>query len=178
MSEPAKFVRGNTVRWTKQLVDKRPQDGWTLTYHLATPTQKFSVNATDNGDGQFAIEITATESKQYEPGVWAWQADAALLTDVFTVDSGTITVEQGLAMATSGHDARSFAQRMLSQIEDALLDSVGQETTISVDGMSFTFETKADLIVARDQFRREAKQEKIAERIGNGLGGNNVRVRF
>lgn len=172
------FVRGNSVSWLVSLPEYLPSDGWTLEYHFATPTARQSIAATDNGDGRFLFAMGMSESQQFEPGTWIWQANVSNGTELLTVREGRIEVRQGLAEATSGFDGRSVAERMVEQLDKALLDFDGQETTISAEGVSMTFENKADLIAARNHFRRELAREKEGERLAKGLGVSNVRVRF
>lgn len=177
-TEPTQFIRGNTVEWLKSLPAYSPNDGWVLVYHFATPTRKQSVTASNNGDGRFLISISSTISQAFLPGTWQWQANVTDGTALFTVASGSVEVQQGLALASGGHDGRTFAQKMLDQIETAMLESDGQETTISAEGVSMTFESKADLIVARDRFLRERKRELEQQRLNNDQPIKSLRVRF
>jgi len=176
--EPKSFVRGDSCKWTRGFSEYLPADGWTLTYYIVSSNGKKSIVATDNGDGSFLATLTTTISLSMAEGVWTWQAVLTKTGERKTLDSGTFVVEQNFDNVGQSYDSRTFARKMLDAIEALLLDTSGSdETSISIDGVSTSFENKAELIAARDRFKREVKQEEQAANLKKGLGGS-VRVRF
>ncbi len=177
-TEPETFVSGDKVTWTKDLADYTPADGWTLTYYLVTPTDYKSVVATDNGDGTHLAAISPADSAKYQAGTYDYQAVVTKTGEQETIKRGTVVVEQGFAGKEQGVDSRSFAARVLEKIEELIESTAGNdETSFAIDGTSFTFESKAELLTERDRLRHELRAEKLEEKLRNG-GREAVRVRF
>lgn len=180
--EPQSFVRGDTVEWIRSFSDHLPEDGWTLTYHLVSAEQKKTIVTTDNLDSTHKAEILANDSLDYLPGDdWSWQAVLTKGADVFTLDSGTMVVEEGFGGLTAGHDDRSFWSKVLQKSEQAVLNAAGNsELSVSVDGFSATFESLDDLIRFRARAAGHVEAEKNRElmRRGHPAKGNRLGVRF
>ncbi len=177
--EPSTFTQGDALTWTKSVSGYDPAS-WTLTYHFVHQSSgKRTIVCTDNGDGSYLATLTNANSAQFVPGVWNWQA---VLTDGGTgqlaTDEGQLTVKPGFAGMTDAHDKRTYAEKVLEKIEALILDTAdNEETNFSIDGISMSFEGKADLRTARDYWRRMVKQEQRAAALKKG-SGRDIRVRF
>lgn len=178
--EPESFVSGDTVKWTKNLADYSPDDGWTLTYVFIRSTDRQTVTATDNGDGIFAVTIAAAASAAFAAEEYLWQGYVELSGERYTIGSGRVVVEQGLqGTAGQAYDPRSTAEKMLEKVEDLLLEDVDGITSIAVDGVSITTDSRAELLTYRAKLKAEVNQEKVERRLAAGLGsGRKVGVRF
>lgn len=178
-TEPTTFRRGETVKWTKSFAGYAPAD-WTLTYYIVTQKDRKQVIATDNGDGSFLVTIAKADSAQFMCGGWKYQAVVDDGSEAFVVGEGAITVAEGFSEITNGHETRSAAARILAELETLIENTAGDRgTSLSVDGYSASYETKADLIQAHSHFKRLVKQEQAAESLSSGIGRPaSVRIRF
>lgn len=172
--EPATFVAGDTVKWTKRTValkqHRDPADGWTLTYTLTSADTRHDVTATDNGDGDHLVTIAASASTDYPPGIYHWNAFVAKSGERFHVGSGTLCVEpdyEDLARA----DARAWCRRVLDAIEAAMEGkATSDQLTFSVQGTSISRMSWNQMFLARDRLRAECLRLERAERMAKGLG--------
>ena len=176
-TEPKKFVRGESQSWTRTFADYDPTI-WSLNYHFVNEVDLVTVTTTDNGNGAFLAVLTPTDSVKFGTGTYHWQAVATKTDEEKVVATGVCEIVGSFKDARAGFDTRSTAERILAKIETLLLETAGNgETAFAVDGTSFTFESKAELIVARDRFKREVNAEKRAEKLRNGFR-DDIQVRF
>lgn len=177
-TEPTEFRSGDTVKWTRSLSDYPASDGWSLSYVFINADRKMSVAATADGD-DFAVTITATVSSGYAAGRFSWVAYVTKATERYTIDNGTVDVLANLS-AQSMSDTRSHARKVLDAIEAVLEKraTLDQEN-YTHNGLSIARTPVADLLVLRDRYRWDVRQEDNAERLRRGLGSNTViRTRF
>jgi hypothetical protein len=179
MAEPTFFYAGDTVEWTKLVDDYTPTDGWTLSYVFAKGSVQQTVTASDNGDGSFAVAITAAESTEWDAGVYYWQAKVTLDDAVHTVGTGQITVKQALSDAAT-YDGRSVAKVMLENIEAYLIDANNiTAASYSIGGRSLSRWSRSELLAERERLRAEVRAEEGQARVAAGLGNpRRLYVRF
>lgn len=179
-TEPQSFKRGDTVIWTRNFSGHKPEDTWLLTYHLVHPVQKETIVTTDNTDSTHLATLTATASKTWAPGDWAWQAVVTKAAIVHTLDEGTFEVEVGFGELSAGEDTRTFWARVLESLEATILQgAASNELTVSVDGYSASFESQAEFMAYHAKVLAKVAGEKTLENRRRGLGtGNAISVRF
>ncbi|NQU47026.1 MAG: hypothetical protein HQ519_00120 [Planctomycetes bacterium] len=178
--EPASVVAGDTVKWTKLLDDYRPEDGWTLTYEIVSPTADLgSFAAADNGDGSHLVSIAAATTAAWSAGAATWGAYAAKAGERYQVDKGRLVIEADLASAST-HDGRSHARKTLEAIEAVIAkratkDQMGH----SIEGRSLARTPIPDLLVLRKTYLAEVDaEERKADRDNGKTGRNKVYSQF
>lgn len=180
MSEPTQFTAGDTVRWTRDLPDYRPADGWTLEYVFVADGDRQTVTATDAGDGTHEVHITPTASANFTPGFYQWAAYVSDGSARHTINRGSVEVLRDLVGETTGHDTRSHVKRVLDALE-ATLEGKATDDALSmeINGRSLRRMDPGDLLAWRDRYRAEYRREQAAEdlRRGDNHGGI-VRVRL
>ncbi|HEX7955677.1 MAG TPA: hypothetical protein VF508_01975 [Pyrinomonadaceae bacterium] len=121
--EPARFVAGETLRWTKSLADFSAADGWQLDYHFRSAAGVgFDAAATADGSS-WAVTVAAATTTPLGAGDLTWQAWVSKAGEKYLVDDGTSVVEASLATASAetAVDTRSRAKRILDAI-DAMIE--------------------------------------------------------
>lgn len=181
--EPAAFIKGDTVKFTKSLPDYLPADGWALSYAFvleAASSDQQTVDATDNGDGSHLITISATDSAGFSVGWYAWQATVTKAAERYTVAAGRVQVKPDFATLTSGYDARSHVKKVLDAIEAVLEQRATEEQSYIMIGQTqITNIPHGDLLALRSKYLAEYRSEQAAERIARGeASGRQIRVRF
>jgi hypothetical protein len=167
---PQTLTAGDLWTWTESLSDYSAAL-YTLTFYFRGPQSFNSVAVASGAD--HVVTVTAAVTAELKPGVYDWQARAALIatpTTVATVDVGRLTVEPNLANAAIDH--RSFNVRVSEALE-AVIE--GRATTdqlaMSIAGRSLSRMTWDEILGAYDRFKLAAASE-----LGDSPG--HVFVRF
>lgn len=170
-TEPAQFIAGDTVKWTRSLSDY-PATTWTLTYEFRGTVRK-SVVCTASGS-DFLATITAALSAAYPPGEYRVFARVSSGSESYTVWEGSITVKPDPSAGTSAQDRRTHARKMLDAIEAMMEGNASREEQgyeISMAGGTtrrLDLCPKADLIAFHSHYAQLVKKEQDAERIAQG----------
>jgi hypothetical protein len=174
--EPARIVAGDTAKWTRSLADYPASAGWVLTYKIVSSANRYTITCTASGDDHLATAAAAT-TVSWVAGAYAWRAQVALASEVYTVASGQVTIEP---VYTAAVDARSQARRMLEAVETML---EGRTTSAvaeyTVGGRQLKYLAVPDLLALRDRLRIDVGREDDATRAAAGLAPRGrVFVRF
>jgi hypothetical protein len=171
-TEPARIIAGDTAKWLKSLPDYLASDGWALSYELVSPANRYTFNATPDGD-QFLVTVAATTTATWVAGSYAWRARVTRSGEVFTVGSGHINVDPSFAAVG---DARGHARRTLDAIEAVLENRASSATAeYQIAGRSLKYIPIPELLTLRDKYRQEVAREDAAGRLG---GSGRIYVRF
>lgn len=178
--------QGVTLSWYKTLSDYPPAT-WTLTYQFASATARYTVTATNNGDGRFLCTAAATTTDDWAAGTYSVLGYVTSGAEVYEVYRGHLEVLIGLQLSgnASGADDRSSARKIrdaiLALLEGRATDDQMAMSISSPDGHSRSINrmTRAELQQSLDRWQYAVKAEEDAERIDRGLGARNkIRVRF
>lgn len=176
-TEPASLIAGDTAKWYKTLADYLPADGWVLSYTLINATSKITFSASTSGT-DYLVNVAAATTAAWAAGSYSWRAQVSKAGEIYTVGSGTITVQPAFAASTL--DNRSFARIALANIEAYLQDSANLAASrYQIAGRELQRHSFSDLLKARDKFRIEVAQEDAAAGLAAGLPDRRrVMVRF
>lgn len=165
-TEPTTIVAGDTAKWLKTLPDYSAADGWTLTYTLVSPAQRYTFTATASG-ADHLVTVAASTTALWVAATYTWRAQASKAGEVYTVGSGQVVVQPTFSAAT---DARSSAQKGLDAIKAYLIDSNNWAAAhYEIAGRNLKRYTMAELLALESRFAAEVKREQDALAIGNGL---------
>lgn len=190
-TEPTSVRAGDSWAWRREDLSDYPADEWNLTYAFKNAAGGFEVDATADGLA-FAVAVAGDDTEDYAAGRYTWAARVENIADAtirHTVDQGEIDVLPNLftATPTTALDARTFARKMLDQVEAALLAVMTQKASgagvkaYTIAGRSMQY-ADADTEIAslerqRDRWRLAVAREEQAEGKPNNLGRNQY-VRF
>ena len=158
--EPITLAQGETISFTRMLSDFLPSDGWSLTYALRGGAQAISFSSTSSGNSHIILvpsAITAT-----------WLAGTYQLEGLAVNTDGTkhqfylnnFAVTTDLTTAPADLDTRTFAQKMLENIESALLDlSQNSLQRTSVEMTEIDRVRRLDLMAQREKLLQERRGE-------------------
>lgn len=176
-TEPARLIAGDTAKWQKTIADYPAGEGWALAYTLINAAGKITITSTASGDDHL-INVPAATTAAWSAGSYAWRSQVSKAGEVYTVESGTITVEPAFGAATL--DARSHARKALANIE-AYLENAANLAAASyqIAGRELKRHTIEDLLRLRDRYRAEVAREDAAAAAARGLPDRRrVMVRF
>lgn len=176
-TEPASLIAGDTAKWLKTLSNYPASAGWSLAYTLINATGKISLTATAAGDDHL-VNVLASTTAGWAPGSYAWRASVSMADEVYTVASGTLSVQPAFSAATL--DTRSYARVALANVEAYLSDASNLAAqSYEIAGRKLARISRAELLVERDRLRLEVAREEAAANVGRGLPGKGrVMVRF
>ena len=176
-TEPSALIAGDTAKWLKTLADYLPSDGWVLSYTLINSAAKITFAATTSGS-DFLVNVAAATTAAWAAGSYSWRSQVTKAGEVYTVGSGTITVQPSFGASTL--DNRSFARVALANIEAYLQNSANlTAASYEIAGRKLQRFGITDLLVLRDKYRGEVLREDAAAGFAAGLPNRSrVMVRF
>lgn len=120
--EPLAVIAGDSLNWSRGFDNYPASQGWTLTYVLNNPTQKYVVNSADvaaDGDA-FDIAVPATETKNWAPGDYLWLAVLQNGAQRVTCAMGRVSVRPDILDASGPVDTRAPEEIALENIKSVL----------------------------------------------------------
>jgi hypothetical protein len=179
--EPGIITAGETLKWTKSLVDYPASEGCALKYYFRGAGTGFDATAIADGD-DYSITVPAATTAGMIAGTYTWQAEVSLSGEKFIVDSGEVTVKPGLAGVTTSttHDGRSPAKKILDAIDAMILGKASR------DQQEYTIGNRAlkripipDLLALRTRYAQIYARERRADALRQGAPYlKNIYVRF
>ena len=178
--EPSRITAGDSAKWTKDVPQFLPADGWVVTYAIVRDGTRIAITSTNNGDGTHLVNVPASTTASWTAGAYHWQAYAtkAATSERYTVAAGQIIVDANFAVGAV--DARTHAQKTLDALEATLEGrATSDQMAYSIGGRSISKMSPEQLLTWRDKYRAEVAAEAKAQKIAAGAGGaGTVRVRF
>ncbi len=182
--EPAVITAGDTAKWKIYAGDYLPADGWVMTYAFVKTGTQLEITGTDNGDGYHLLSVAAVTTAAWAVGDYRWQSyvTKAATSERYTVRRGEIEIRADFAQQDSGYDGRGDWQKIVDQIEAAIISLTTTSATtasISWNGRSVTYRSTEDLYRALSFAKTQAHREEQAQRLRDGLpAGNRIQIRF
>lgn len=174
--EPAQLVVGDRWAWKRaDLAVDYPVASYSLKYSLrllGAGTTEIEITAGETG-GEYVIEVASATTAGKTAGTYAWQAYITRTSDSERVLVGQGTVELVANRDVATTEPRSYARRMLAAIEAVMENRASKDQEeYSIQGRSLKRTSLPDLMVWRDRFREEVRQELAAERMAQGMGSD------
>lgn len=185
---PPVIIAGDTVSWKVPQGDFAPGT-YSLKYdfvpvsgtRLSCPDTNSTV--TNNGDGTWTVELgknfttALVDEVRYE--YFAYVTETVGGAHIYTIDSGEIFVRFDPRTATAGFDGRSHARKSLDAIEAVMAGKATlDQQAYSIAGRSLSRYSFAELVTARDYYRREVAAENRQAKIARGENPGMIKGRF
>jgi hypothetical protein len=175
-TEPLSLLAGDTAKWLITLADYSAADGWALTYALVSATNRITFSASASGT-DFLVNVAATTTTTWAAGTYSWRSQVTKAGEIYTVATGTITVQPSFGAAT---DARSHARKTLDAVQTYLEDANNLNASrYMIAGRELWRISITELLVLRSRYQMEVAREEAATSVGRGLPDKRrVLVRF
>ena len=160
---PAEITAGDTATWRRTLALYPASAGWVLAYKLVSRSAAFTVTATADGDN-FVAAVPATDTATWAAGQYQVQEYVTLGTERHTIGVTALRVLPDLAVATTGMDNRSHAQKVLDSLEAWLESKAPVAGAMEINGRKISWYPLADLLKLRDRYRAEVAAEQRSVR--------------
>jgi hypothetical protein len=183
LREPQTIAAGDNVSWIRQ-IDDYPATVWTLHYVIRSTKNiyKFDAVQASASDVLFQVTLTTATTATWEPALYSIGAYVTSGTQQFQIHTffQQLEVTANLAATPNGSDPRSFASKMLVEIETTIAKLTSKSvTTAQVNGQAYTLANLSELWKMRERFASEVRREEAKARLNAGLGGSNkIGIRF
>jgi len=112
-AEPSVLVAGDTWTWRREDLAHYPASaGWSLSYQLVNSAQRYSFNATADGDA-FTVTVAASTTAINVGGLYTLAGQVPKASEKHTVFTGSVCIKPDLAGASVAIDTRSHARKVL-----------------------------------------------------------------
>lgn len=176
-TEPQTIRAGDFITWLKTLSDYPADAGWALAYTLINGSTKITINAAASG-ADHLVSVAAGTSAAYAAGSYIWMARVTKAAEIYTVDTGSLTIQPNLAALTT-FDGRSHAKVMVEAIEAAIQGRASSvQLRMAINNRSIEYLSPTELIKWLSFYRAEVAKEAQAETIRKtGANPRNIGVR-
>lgn len=160
-NEPTFIVQGTTVKWTKDVSDYKPEDGWTLHYMFAGNDSHLEFDSTDNGDSSHLITISATASSDFTQTLYHWQCYAIKSDEKYLISTGTMKVKPTYDVGSPGFDSRTHAEKMVAYIESVIESRLSgdEPESYGIKDRNIQKMSINDLTQLRDYYKEKVRLE-------------------
>jgi hypothetical protein len=172
---PQQLVAGDSWAWLRALADY-PAPTWSATWYFENGSQAFEILATASGTSH-AGALAAAQTGSRQPGRFKWALRVTDGTTAKTVERGEVEILVDPAKAGT-FDHRTTAEKMVEALRAlSLRRAQSGQTSVTIDNVSMTFDTMAEVIKALNYWEQQLASERKAAGLVRG-GGRTIRVRF
>ncbi|WP_406828124.1 hypothetical protein [Microbulbifer sp. ARAS458-1] len=162
MTEPRKFIAGDSVRWSRSLPDYPPADGWALEYKLVSLGQSHTIATTGAGT-EYQVSLASADTESWAAGDYHLVPMVSKDTDRHSLDPIRVVVKPNPASAS--YDPRNFDEKVLAELESLLQKkATADKQTVTVEGQTVGRYTWAELQAAEKYFRGRVNRQRRLER--------------
>jgi hypothetical protein len=111
------------------------------------------------------MKLNALEKRPHVRFDWTEQR----LRDVFTVDTGNVSILINPALATEAQDFSTQAERALAAAEAALAAWTPTMRSYTIGGRSITFNTAAEILPIISYWKTAVQREQRSKKLSQGL---------
>lgn len=184
-NEPVELRAGDTWKWSRtDRVADYPSPTWTLKYRFKNQSGGFEVVATADGAGGFNVSVDKATTGAIAAGTYAWQGEVDNGTERYTLERGgvlKVVADFFAGTAAAALDQRTHARKALESIEVALESFAANPLmkSYAIGARTFLRADIPDLLLLRDRYRAEVKNEEAMAAIADGQPNPRiVRTRF
>lgn len=180
-TEPIKVTAGDLVTWLKKDFGDYPlADSWVLSYAIVMSGKLIKITCTDNGNGYHLASVAAADTAQWPAGKYRWQSYIALGAERYSISDGEIIVEPNFVKQDGGYDSRSQWEIILENVVACITNTATKDqSSYTIAGRQLSRRSLSDLIILKNEAKREIAKEKRQARINKGLGTNGlIKSRF
>lgn len=156
-TEPAVIRAGDTASWLISLPDYPASSGWALTYSLVNAAGRVTITSAASGDSH-RVNVAPAVTAVYPPGLYEWQCRVSNGADAYTIRHGSIEIKADFSTGAA-QDMRSHAQKTLAAIEAWIEKRDLAVAGYEIAGRAMKYIPIADLLLLRDRYRREVRQQ-------------------
>lgn len=167
--EPIELSAGDTLAFKRNLTDYLATDGWGLTYDLRGGAQAISFASVADGAAH-SMSVPAATTATWLPGEYILAGYAQKGDERHQIYLGSLTITANVPALPGDEPVKTFAQKMVEQLETVMLAKAGDDLAASRVGDSqFQYLTPAELRSERSYWISVRQREIDTERAKAGL---------
>ncbi len=169
---PKIITAGDTLEFEEVVSDYGPDDGWVLSYVLASGETRITISSSDNGNNDYLVAETAAITATYSPDKYRWQSYVTKTTERYSVSSGTVEIKPNFAGGAV--DNRTHVKKTLDALESLILGKTVKDVdSYSIHGRSLSSYNITELLEWRDKYKRELEALEKAADLAAGISSSN-----
>lgn len=158
---------GDTLNFATSATAYPAGAGWVLKYRLVPRNASDSaIDLTSSAEGDdHRVLIAAATTAGWKAGDYSWTSWVEKAAEVYSVDSGQITVRPDPRLVAAGYDARSQAVRAVADLKEALATftaSKGLVASYKIADREMVFKSTADIIKLISYWEGQVNKEDLA----------------
>ena len=162
--QQTKLIAGDTLNFATSVPAYPASSGWVLKYRLVPRSTGTAVSLTSTADGDdHRITVAASTTATWSAGEYAWASWVEQGAEVYSIETGQLTVAPDPRAMAVGTDTRTHAERMLDAIQ-ATLEGRATEahSEIEINGRRLRYMPHTELLVLRDRYAWEVRSQRAA----------------
>lgn len=177
--EPQEFAQGDTLSFSRKLCNFPATDGWSLTYELRGGSQPIEFTSTATNQDH-TILVDAATTATWLPGDYTMAGYAIKATERHQFYLATIVITPNFPQVLGNAPEKTFAQKMIEQLEEAMLSKAsGDLKSSAVGDTRFEFWTMEEMRSEHGYWSQVRKNEIAIQNAKMGRPtGNKIQARF
>jgi enamine deaminase RidA (YjgF/YER057c/UK114 family) len=165
------LIAGDTLNFLTALADFPASAGWVLKFRLVPRTASnpaIALTAAAEGDDH-RTSVTVAATAGWAADDYGWSSWVEKGAEVYSVESGQITVRPNPRTVAAGTDLRSVAERAFDQAQAALAAWTPTRRKYRIGDREMEFTSKADIVGVVHYWQGELAKERRAAALAKGL---------
>ena len=159
------LIAGDTLNYRATAPAYTPEDGWSLMFRLVP--RSAGAAAIDvvgiASDGGWLVQVLASDTAAWSAGTYGWSAWVDRAGEVYTIESGQLTVRANPRTAAPGADTRLQSEIDLEAIQATLRGKASSATLMyQINGRRMESYTLTELLKLEAKYKREVDADRAA----------------
>jgi hypothetical protein len=165
------LIAGDSLNFLTKSGDYPATAGWVLKFRLVPrASSNLPIGIISAAEGSdFRTTAPASETAQWAADDYSWTSWVERADEVYSVDSGQITVKPNPRTVGAGYDGRSLARKALEDAKAALAAWKPTQRRYKIGEREMEFNSTAEIVKAISYWEAEAQREDRAARLAAGL---------
>lgn len=172
------LIAGDTLNFLTSVPDYLASDGWALHFRLVPRTganPAITIDAVAEGD-DYRTQVVAANTSAYAADSYTWISWVTKGAEVYTIESGQITIRPNPRSVAAGYDGRSLAEKSLADLRTAFATFTatnGTTRSYRIADRERVFNSASDILVQISYWEREVARETntALAALGKARGG-------
>lgn len=172
-----KLIAGDTLNYRSDVAGYSATDGWAFKLRLvprAGAASAVEITGVQDGD-DWLVRVPASTTSIWTAGDYGWAAWVEKAGEVYTIETGQISVLPNPRSMAPGADSRSVAELALANIQAVLQGrATAAVESYTINGRQLKYYPLADLLRLESKYKTDVDRERVAAGLPS-LHGSGIR---
>ena len=173
------LISGDTLNYRADIAGYSATDGWAFRLRLVPRTSAASaadVTGTQDGD-DWLVRVAASTTAAWPAGEYGWAAWVEKAGEVYTIETGQITVLPNPRSMVPGTDSRSAAELALANVQAMLQGrATSAVESYTINGRQLKYYPLTDLLRMESKYKADVDRERVAAGLPSMYGSGIRRI--